>query len=144
MYKRQLEDDFEHHSIDGIVVAPHEDGADDALAIAYDTLLAKAVDAAFALFVAGRDPGEGVMHDGIEGGLQVDAFRQAVGGDEQGAIRFGQFIDAQLAFIGCRLPRDDAGSNPGKATLQLVMQIVRGGDVAAKHYGGKTVAQQLV
>jgi hypothetical protein len=37
-------------------------------------LLAEAVDAAFALFVARRIPAQVVVHDGGEQALQVDAF----------------------------------------------------------------------
>ena len=45
--------------------------------------LSVAVDAAFALFVAGRVPAQVVVHDGVEMILQVDAFAEAVGGDQQ-------------------------------------------------------------
>ena len=44
--------------------------------------LAEPVDAALALLVPGRVPGEVVVDDGVEVVLQVHAFGQAVGGDQ--------------------------------------------------------------
>ena len=44
--------------------------------------LAEAVDAAFALLMPGRVPRQVVVDDGVEELLEVDAFGQAIGGDE--------------------------------------------------------------
>ena len=52
--------------------------------------LAVAVDAAFALLVAGRVPGQVVVHDRVEVVLQVDALAQAVGGDQHALLVLGQ------------------------------------------------------
>ena len=63
-------------------------------------LLAESVDAAFALFVAGGVPRQVVVDDGGEAVLQVDALRQAVGGDQQaGAVVGAEGIDAGFAFL---------------------------------------------
>ena len=66
----------EHDPVDRRVRAVEGDHADRRLG------LAVAVDAALALLVAGRVPGEVVVDDGVEVLLEVDALGQAVGRDE--------------------------------------------------------------
>ena len=68
-------------AVDAVVGAVEGDRPDDAGA------LAEPVDAAFALLVAGRVPGQVVVDDGLEVLLQVHALRQAVGRDEDRAPR---------------------------------------------------------
>ena len=63
-------------AVDAVVRAVQRDGADDVGA------LAEPVDAAFALLVAGRVPGQVVVDDGLEVVLQVHALGQAVGRDQ--------------------------------------------------------------
>ena len=75
------DEDVEDDAVDAVVLAVEGDGADDV------ARLAEAVDAAFALFVAGGVPGEVVVDDGVEVVLEVDAFGQAVGGDQDVAAR---------------------------------------------------------
>ena len=68
-------------------------------------LLAEAVDAALALLVAGRVPGQVVVDDGVEVVLQVDALGQAVGGDQDPAggrvvaSDLGELLDAVDALL---------------------------------------------
>ena len=76
--------DVEDDAVDAVVLAVVGDGADGG------GVLAEPVDAAFALFVAGGVPGEVVVDDGGEALLQVDAFGQAVGGDQQRGGRRGR------------------------------------------------------
>ena len=68
--------------------------------------LAEPVDAALALFVAGRVPGQVVVHDGLERVLQVDALGQAVGGDQHVACLGGGEVARCVAparwAAGCR------------------------------------------
>ena len=83
----------EHDAVDAVVHPVDGDRPDGVVG------LTEAVDAAFALFVAGGVPGEVVVHDGLEGFLQVDAFGQAVGGHQHvAAIGGGQFVDARGSF----------------------------------------------
>jgi hypothetical protein len=62
------------------LLAPYQDGAH------HQGGLAVAVDAALALLVAGGVPREVVVDDGVEVLLEVDAFGEAVGGDEHAAL----------------------------------------------------------
>ena len=62
--------------------------------------LAVAVHAALALFVARRVPCEVVVDDRVEAALEVDAFGQAVGRDEDAARLVAEGFDARLALIG--------------------------------------------
>ena len=70
------EQHVEHDAVDPVVRAVEGDGAHGVGA------LAEAVDAALALLVAGRVPGQVVVDDGVEAVLEVDALGQAVGGDQ--------------------------------------------------------------
>ena len=67
-------------------------------------LLPVAVDAALALLVPGRVPGEVVVDDGVEVLLQVDALRQAVGCDEHPLVGLAEGEDALLALAVGRSP----------------------------------------
>ena len=64
--------------------------------------LAEPVDAALALLVPGRVPGQVVVDDGLEVVLEVDALGQAVGGDQDRApaVVAGQLRDPRLALGG--------------------------------------------
>jgi len=89
-----LDEDLKHDAVDAVSSAVIGDGAHGVGA------LAEAVDPALALFVARGVPREVVVHDRGESVLQVDAFREAVGGDQHaGAVVFGQSVDADLAFL---------------------------------------------
>ena len=74
----------EHDAVDAVVVAVVGDRPDGGRG------LAESVDAALALLVSGGIPGEVVMHDRGESVLQVDAFGEAVGGDQQTRARRGR------------------------------------------------------
>jgi hypothetical protein len=74
-------EDLEHDPVDAVVLAVVGDGAHNGSA------LAEPVHAALALFVPCRVPGQVVVHDRGEAVLQVDALRQAVGGDQQAHAR---------------------------------------------------------
>ena len=76
--------------------------------------LAEPVDAALALFVAGGVPRQVVVDDGGEAVLQVDALRQAVGGDQQPRpVVGGEGADAGLAFLGGQRPGDGLDPQAG-------------------------------
>ena len=70
------EDDIEHGAVDRAVRREHHDRSDEL------GRLAEAVDPSLALLVPGRVPRQVVVDDGVEELLEVDAFGQAVGGDE--------------------------------------------------------------
>ena len=111
------DEDVEHDAVDAVVLAVVGDGAHGGGA------LAESVDSAFALFVAGGVPGQVVMHDGGESVLEVDAFGEAVGGDQHarpGVV--GEAVDADFAFLG----RQGAGDGlDAQAGIFLVSAAVR-------------------
>ena len=78
--------DIEDHAVDRVVRAVVGDDADLGL------LLPEAVDAPFALLVAGGVPGQVVVQDGVEVLLEVDALGQAVGADEHILARLGHQV----------------------------------------------------
>ena len=85
----------EHDAVDAVVLAVIGDGAHGLGA------LAEAIDAAFPLFVASGIPSQVVMQDRSEAVLKVDAFREAVGSDQQpGPLVVSERFDPQFAFLG--------------------------------------------
>ena len=102
---------LQHDAVDAVVLAVVGDGAHGV------GVLAEAVDAALALFVAGGVPGQVVVDDGGEAVLQVDALGQAVGGDEQPRpVVGGEGVDAGLAFLGGQRAGD--GLDPQAGVLR--------------------------
>ena len=101
------DEDVEHDAVDAVVFAVVGDGAHGGGA------LAEPVDPAFALLVAGRIPGQVVVHDGSEPVLEVDAFGEAVGGDQQPRPvvvgEAGRRAVPALRAAGCRSPPRRAG-----------------------------------
>ena len=73
---RLAQDDLEYRTIHRVVDAVDERGAH------RFARLTEAIDTALALLMACRVPREVVVNDGVEVLLQVDALRQAVGGDQ--------------------------------------------------------------
>ena len=69
-------DDIEHGAVDRAVRREHHDRSDELCR------LAEAVDPSLALLMPGRVPRQIVVDDRVEELLEVDAFGQAVGGDE--------------------------------------------------------------
>ena len=99
--------------------------------------------------MAGGVPREVVVHDGGEAVLQVDALREAVGGDQQpGAVVLGERVDAGFAFFGGQGSGD--GLDPQAGVLgrqrgsEVLGEVVGGGDVAAEHDRVVAVGQQVV
>ena len=85
-------------------------------------LLAEPVDAAFALFVAGGVPRQVVVDDRGEAVLQVDALRQAVGGDQQPRpVVGGEGVDAGFAFLRGQRPGD--GLDPQLGVFEPVRAL---------------------
>ena len=97
---------------------PQQDREDDPVDLVVETVerddldlalrLAVAVDAAFALLVAGRVPGEVVVDDRVEAVLEVDPLGQAVGRDEDAVL--------VLANSRTRASRSSAASSPVTAS----------------------------
>ena len=84
---------IEDHAVDRVVRAVVGDDAHLRL------LLAEAIDAAFALLVARWVPAQVVMQHRVEGLLKIDAFRQAVGADEDVLAALGdQGFDPRFAL----------------------------------------------
>ncbi|MNZ26332.1 hypothetical protein D3C78_435200 [compost metagenome] len=97
--------------------------------------LAEAVDTTLALFVAGRVPGQVVMHHRIEHVLQVDTLGQAVGGDhDRRLVDIAQGENLLLALTGAELAGDADHFVILEQRLQGRRHIVGGGDVAAEHH----------
>ena len=80
-----VEQDADDDAVHGVVGAEVADGFD-----GFGKGLAEAVHAALALLQAVGIPGQIVVKGGVEGVLQVDAFTQAVGGDEDAAAFLGE------------------------------------------------------
>ena len=75
------QDDVENRSINGAIRRVEQHGSNDL------RRLTEAIHATFPLLMTGRVPGQIVVDDGIEQGLEVDAFREAVGCDQKTLIR---------------------------------------------------------
>ncbi len=125
--------DFQDLAVDAVVAAVEGDDLD------LVALLAVAVDASLALVVPGRVPREVVMDDGVEVVLEVDALRQAVGGDEDAAggrvvgRLLGQLLDALDALL--RRQRARHALDDGLAAelaVEVVADVLGGRDVAAE------------
>ena len=85
--------DVEDDAVDAVVLAVERDGTHDVAALEVP------VDAALALLVASGVPAEVVVDDRGEALLQVDALREAVGGDEDVvAVGGGQFSHPAFAL----------------------------------------------
>ena len=130
----------QHDPVDAVVGAVERDRPDDGGA------LPEPVHAALALLVPGRVPGEVVVDDGLEAGLQVHAFRQAVRGDEDGTpgLVLGQVPDPRQALVG----RQDAGDRGDRVLLaeavgELLGDVLGGVDEAAEQDRVVAVEQQL-
>jgi hypothetical protein len=67
-------------------------------------MLPETIDAAFALFVAGGVPGQIVVDDSGEQMLQVDAFGEAVGRNQNALLGILQLIHALPALFGVSSP----------------------------------------
>ncbi|CAM5423085.1 hypothetical protein RLIN73S_07523 [Rhodanobacter lindaniclasticus] len=107
------QDDVQNSAIDRIVGTVDQGGAH------LGARLAEAVDTAFALFVAGGIPRQIVVNHSIEVVLQVDAFGQAVGGDQQATISLAQGLDAALAIFGWEFAGDDFECHASKLAGQV-------------------------
>ncbi len=106
--------------------------------------MAKAVDTAFALLVAGGIPGRVVLNDGVRELLEVDAFGEAIGGDQDALGGFAQLGDAGFAFF----RRDVAGDGVDGVVREGLgeggAQVFGGGDEAAENDGRETVVEKLL
>ena len=132
------DEDIEDDTVDGVVDAVVGDGADGLGA------LPEPVDATFALFVPGGVPGEVVVDDGGEVVLQVDAFGEAVGGDEDAVAVVGAEVgDGGFACFGGHGAGDgfDADVLPERLA-EVFADVFGGGDVAAEHDGLVAVLEE--
>jgi len=131
-----LEDHLEDETVDRVVL-PVEHGAADFL-----RLLAEAIDTALALLVAGGIPREVVMDDRGEAVLEVDAFGEAVGRDEDRLLGLGQLGDALLPFLGREFAGDRLDGGFAELRLQMRGNIMSGREVAAEDHRPETLGQQ--
>ena len=106
--------------------------------------LAEPVHAALPLLVAGRVPGQVVVDDGLKVVLQVDAFGQAVGGDQYpAAVLLGQRGDARDTLGRWqRSGHDGDVGGPLEGLCEVRAHVLGGGDEAAEHDGVESVGQQ--
>ena len=106
--------------------------------------LAEAVDTTLALLVARRVPREIVVNDGVELLLQVDAFRQAVGGDENpGALGRAELRHALLALLGGHLAGHGVDGGARQARAEVAGHVARGRDEATEDHDVEPVLDQL-
>ena len=83
------------------------------------------------------------MHDRREQMLQVDAFGQAVGGNQNAGLGLFQAPDALAAFFGCEFTCDRFNAHPGESFFQVLSHIMGCGYVTAEYHRPKTVLHQL-
>jgi hypothetical protein len=104
--------------------------------------LAEAVHAALPLFVAGGVPGKVVVNDGVKAVLEVDSFREAIGGDENGFF----FMRKEGDFFGAFLAREHAGNRVHamtcKALAKFLFEVARGRDITTEDDGSKALFEE--
>ena len=130
------EDDFEHCTVHRVVL-PVEHGAAHLAG-----LLAEAVNPALALFVTRWVPAQVVVHNGREQALKVDAFREAVGSDQDSRLVAFELLYRCLAFSGCQFAGHGLDRHVLELGTQKIGKVVRRGDVAAKDHGSEALFQQ--
>ena len=109
--------------------------------------LAKAVDPSFPLLVTGRVPGEVVVDDRLEVGLEVNPLGEAVGGHEDlrplpGAL--DEPGDAGGPLVGGQLSRDHLDRHLRESGPQCGGHVVGGLDEAAEDDGVEAGTALLV
>jgi hypothetical protein len=126
------EDDIENRAVDGTV------GRVEQYRTNQRCRLAKAIDAAFALLMAGRIPRQVVMNDRVEKSLEIDAFRETIGGHQQPLRSPAHCFDALSALLRGQLARNHTDLELRERLLKRLQQprsnMLRGGDEAAEHH----------
>ena len=136
-----VEQDADDDAVHGVVRAEEADGFD-----GFGKGLAEAVHAAFALLQAVGIPGQIVMEGGVEGVLEVDAFTEAVSGDEDAAAFLGQLRHLCPALVVAEQSGDrgdaDVVELGAEEALQALGDVVSRGDVAAPDDGIEAFAEK--
>ena len=139
--RRLAQDDLEHRAVHRVVGAVEERGAH------RRARLTESIDAALALFVARRVPGEVVVNDGVEVLLEVDALRQAVGSDQDsGALSRADPRHPLLALFRGHLAGhgvDGVAGNALQVLAEVTGNVVGGRDEAAEHHDVEPLRDQL-
>src|SRR5512137_2539878 len=106
--------------------------------------LAEAVHAAVALLVTGRVPRQIVVNDGVELFLEVDAFAQAVGADENAGttIVAAQSFDSGGSLLGWELAGDASDLHFLEPGAQFRRDVFRCLDEAAKDDRLEAITEQ--
>ena len=104
--------------------------------------MAEAIDSALTLLVAGGIPSEVVVNDGGEDVLEVDAFGEAVGGDENGLLGFTEEVDPLLTFVGGILAGDGLDGCPLELRGEMQGDVAGGSDIAAEDNRTEPVFEQ--
>src|SRR5262249_12304909 len=105
-------------------------------------LLSEAIDAPFPLLVAGGVPRQIVVYDRIEIGLEVDAFGEAIGGDEDALVELAEGVDPGLAFLRWQRPPDDLHPVVLERGCDGRADRLSGGDEATKDNGREAILQE--
>ena len=135
--RRLAQDDLEHCAVHRVVAVEERRAHGPAR-------LAEAVDTTLALLVTRRVPREIVVNDGIELLLQVDAFRQAVGGDKNpGALRRTELRHAPLALLGGHLAGHGVDGGARQARAEVAGHVARRRDEATEDHHVEPVLDQL-
>ena len=86
------------------------------------------------------------MQRGVESILQIDAFAQAIGGDQHAAFFLREFGNLGAALVVAQHAGDGRDADIGKLAAQGALQslgdVIGGGDVAAPDDGIKAFAEQ--
>ena len=82
------------------------------------------------------------MHDRVEDFLEVDAFGQAVRGDEDFLLAVVHRLDARAALVGRHLAVDDLDPHAAERLLQRFADPLGGRDVAAENDGREAFLEQ--
>ncbi|MCY1300509.1 hypothetical protein D9M69_359730 [compost metagenome] len=73
------------------------------------------------------------MDDSSEEILEVDTFGQAVRGHQDAGLALAQLFNGGFALTGCEFPSYGLDRSRLELVAQISRQVVRRGDVAAKH-----------
>jgi hypothetical protein len=130
-------DHVEDSPINRVVVAVHQRRAHNR------TGLPEAIDTTLSLFVASGIPGQVVVHDRIESTLKIHTFRQAVRCNQQAPLGLADGFHLRRTFLASQLPGDDTNVDVLEVILDMLPQVVGGGDVSAKHHGAEPVCDKL-
>jgi hypothetical protein len=97
--------------------------------------LAEPIDAALALLMPGRVPGQIVMDHRTEQVLKIDPFRETIRGDQEALLDVSHRTDARAAFIQRKVARHGLDAQLGKRLAEASRGMIGGGYEPAEDDG---------